>query len=244
MSGIRAVLRVQKNPFWVIVNEKAHSAATLIAIAADKILMSPFGSLTPVDAQINLNTAPNVRVGAGIEDIQGYYDLIKTLFSKEESARVQAFGYLAQRIPAEILGQVQRIHELTRLLTQKMLLSRNEPAESALIDKLVNALAKEFFSHNYHISESECRQLGLPVETFNDDLQRLADGLFKHYRMLMGIGKDLTVEIPATQTQVAVVKNRAYVETMETCVVFQSEVIANRDKTAQVNDLGWKEVAQ
>jgi ClpP class serine protease len=105
VSGIRATLRSKKNEFWVIVNEKAHSAATLIAISADKILMSPFGSLSPVDPQLNLSTAPNVRIAAGIEDIQGYYDLIKSLFEKDETARAQAFGYLAQRVPPEILEE-------------------------------------------------------------------------------------------------------------------------------------------
>jgi hypothetical protein len=244
VSGIRAVLRAQKNEFWVIVNETAHSAATLISISADKILMSVFGSLSPVDAQFNLNTGPNIRVGAGIEDIQGYYDLITELFAKDEAARSQAFGYLAQRIPPEILGQVQRIHELTRLLAKNMLLSRNKPAEPELIQNLVTALTKDFFSHNYHISEPECRQLGLPVETFEQETQKLADELFVLYRKRMQIGKDLTVEIPPDHDHATVIKNRAYLETKDACFVFQSEVVANRDKTAQVNDLGWKEEVQ
>jgi hypothetical protein len=244
VSGIRAALRAKSNQFWVLVNDKAHSAATMIAISADKIFMSPFASLSPFDAQFNLNTAPNVRIGAGIEDINGYYDLIRSLFEKDEMARAQAFGHLAQRIPPEILGQLQRIHELTRLLAQNMLQSRREPAGPELTEKLVKALTKDFFSHNYQISEAECKQLGLPVETFDAPLQRVADALYRSYRDRMQIGKDLTVEISPEETQATVVKERAYIETAKRCWTFRSDVIVNKDKTAQVNDLGWKEVGQ
>ena len=242
VSGIRAVTRDQGRDFWVIVNDKAHSAGTLIAISADKIIMSHFGSLSPVDAQINLNTGPNTRVGAGVEDIQGYYDLINSLFKNDEAARAQAFSHLVQRIPAEMLGQVQRIHEYTRLVIRKMLALRKDQVESETADSIVRALTKDFYSHNYHISPPECLKLALPVETLSADQQLIIDELYKYYAAQMEIGKDLTLRIPTGEAQASVIKSRAFIETSDTCFVFQSEVVVNRDKTAQVNDLGWKEI--
>lgn len=242
VSGIRASLRAKKNEFWVIVNDRAHSAATLVALAADKIWMSPFGSLSPIDPQLNLNTAPNVRIGAGIEDIQGFYDLICNMFERDESARVQAFNLLAQRIPPEVLGRVQRVHELIKLLSQKMLSTRKQAVNGEMAEKLTKALTKDFFSHDYRISDSECGDLGLPVQMLEGKAQNAVDNLWNSYRAAMEIGKDLTISIPPQETQAKVVKQRAFVETAEIGFVFQSEVIVNRDKTAQINDLGWRTI--
>jgi len=239
VSGIRATLQHHKNEFCVLVNEKAHSAATLIALSADKLLMSLFGSLSPIDPQINLNPAPNVRMSAGIEDIMGYYDLIKDLFEQDYAARSQAFGLLAQRIPPEILGQVQRIQELIKLLSQKMMSSRNQPVDGQVVEKLTRALTKEFFSHNYAISQAECRELGLPVEPFDAPVQTSLDHLYEGYRNEMQIGRDLTIDIPASATEAKVVKKRAFIETVHVRFAFSSEVTVKRDKTAQISDLGW-----
>lgn len=240
VSAIRAATITKKNDFWVIVNEKAHSAATLITIGADKILMSPYGSLSPIDPQLNLSAGPNIRIGAGIEDIQGYYDLIKRMFDRDDNARAQAFALLANRIPPEILGQVERIHKLIRMLSKKMLNTRKENINEEVLNAITRALTEEFFSHNYQISMSECKELGLPVFDLQEPAKSHVEQLCDLYLNMLENGKDLTIDIPPGENQAKVSKKRAFLETKDYSVAFQSEVTVNRDRTAQVNDLGWR----
>jgi hypothetical protein len=177
---------------------------------------------------------------AGIEDIQGYYDLIQNLFPSD-AARVQPFTLLASRIPPEVLGQVQRVHKLIRLLVKNSVQSRTRPPSSEHATTLATTLTERFFSHNYHISFPECKELGLPIEPMPGTLQTDIDILSTEYRRLMEVGKDLTMEILPGQEHARAVKMRAFIETSTKSYVFKSDVIVDRDKNAQVNDLGWQE---
>lgn len=224
-----------------LVNDKALSAATLLCLGGDKIQMSSYATLGPIDPQLNLSPAPNVRIGAGVEDIQGYYDLINNLFSKDDLARAQAFAILANRIPAETLGQVQRVRQYIRFLAEKMIRSRKIKPKPDKIKKLVKALTEDFFSHNYRISPSEAKEIGLPVVSLDKKTEDLLDQLSKMYNQSMGVGSDLTVSIQDDQESTEVDKDRAFVETINTCITFKSKVIVNKNRTAQVNDFGWQE---
>ncbi len=245
VSIIRAATKAQKSHFNVVVNEKAHSAGTLIALGADTIFMNPYASLSPIDPQINISTSQNTRIAAGIEDIQGYYDLIKEIFETNETARAQAFGYLVQRIPAELLGQVQRVHKYIRMLAEKLLKSRKgQTGKTKKQDeeKIVQTLTKEMHSHSYHIFPEEAAQLGLPIKVLEKKICELLDSLQEEYKDEMGIGKDLVVEVPEGQNENRVLRHRAFIETRSESFSYQSHVTVKNDNTAQIDDLGWRKI--
>ena len=84
------LMRKKFDKFQIAIPEISHSAATLLCFGADSIFMNDLSSLSPVDPQISLKTQAG-SIGAGAEDIKGYYSLIEDMF-KDDSARIQAFN--------------------------------------------------------------------------------------------------------------------------------------------------------
>jgi len=68
--------RSYSKSFRVIVPKTAMSAATLIAMGADKILMSLTSELGPIDPQMIIGQPPNQTVRPAISFIEAYEDLI------------------------------------------------------------------------------------------------------------------------------------------------------------------------
>jgi ClpP class serine protease len=60
---IVSLIRERVRKFSVLVPQAAFSAATLIALGADEIVMHPYGNLGPTDPQIH-NRNKNVQFGA------------------------------------------------------------------------------------------------------------------------------------------------------------------------------------
>ena len=64
-----SLIRERVDSFAVLVPQAAFSAATLIALGADEIVMHPYGNLGPTDPQIT-NRGKNVQFGS--EDLAAF----------------------------------------------------------------------------------------------------------------------------------------------------------------------------
>ncbi|MDO8724097.1 MAG: hypothetical protein Q7J31_17995, partial [Syntrophales bacterium] len=158
--------------FCVLVPYKAHSAATLLALGADEIVMGPMGELSPIDPSVSTPFNPphpenpnEQKLEIGVEDVSGFINLAKERAGiTSQEAMVQVFGKLVDRIHPLAIGGVYRSHALIRLLAAKMLaLHTTQPVEVDRIPKIVDDLAEKLFYHNYLINRSEAQNLGLKV---------------------------------------------------------------------------------
>jgi len=72
--------------FSVLIPYKAHSAATMIALGADEIIMSDLSELSPIDpSTANIFNPqdpknPQARIPISVEDVMAYFDLAKNKF--------------------------------------------------------------------------------------------------------------------------------------------------------------------
>src|SRR5439155_25016739 len=69
--------------FNVLIPYRAYSAATLLALGADEIVMHPFGELGPIDPTVSNDFNPkeastNRVLGISVEDVKSYVNFIKT----------------------------------------------------------------------------------------------------------------------------------------------------------------------
>ena len=81
-----SMIREYCDKFSVLVPYKAHSAATMIALGADEIVMSDLSELSPIDP----STAnafnpqdpqnPQNKIPISVEDVMAYFDLAKNKF--------------------------------------------------------------------------------------------------------------------------------------------------------------------
>lgn len=116
----------------------AMSGGTLIALAADEIVMGEFSVLGPIDPQIAGFPAASIAKVPKIKPIEQVFDLTLVLADVSEKA----------------LDQVKR--GAVELLTPQM----EEGAARALAEKLAGG----HWTHDYALTAEEARSLGLPVK--------------------------------------------------------------------------------
>ena len=136
MQIARAV-EAHKAKVTVYVPVYAMSGGTLIALAADEIVLGEFSVLGPIDPQIAGLPAASIVKARDSKSIEGLFDLTLVLADVAEKA----------------LAQVKR--GAVELLTPRM----DQAAAEALADKLAGG----HWTHDYALTASEARALGLPV---------------------------------------------------------------------------------
>ncbi len=116
--------------FGVLIPFRAHSAATVIALGADEIVMTKKAELGPID--ITLSAGPHNPVDSGtgqrlpvsVEDVMGYFALLKTIDISEDE-KTRAFEIISTQVNPLALGTVSRLYEQTKLVAKRMLESKN-----------------------------------------------------------------------------------------------------------------------
>src|SRR5438477_9155599 len=134
----RAIFK-HKGKVTVFVPHYAMSGGTLIALAADEIVMSEFAVLGPVDPQLGEYPAASILKAAHQKPIAEVDD--KTLILADQAEK----------------AIVQMRHEVGELLAAK-----NPGEKSADMAKL---LTSGTWTHDYPITYERARELGLPVRT-------------------------------------------------------------------------------
>ena len=137
MQIARAV-EAHKAKVTVYVPVYAMSGGTLIALAADEIVLGEFSALGPIDPQIAGLPAASIVKARESKPIEGVFDLTLVLADVAEKA----------------LAQVKR--GAVELLTPRM--------EQAAAEALADKLAGGHWTHDYALTASEACALGLPVK--------------------------------------------------------------------------------
>ncbi|MGC2690922.1 MAG: ATP-dependent Clp protease proteolytic subunit [Pseudolabrys sp.] len=137
MQIARAV-EAHKAKVTVYVPVYAMSGGTLIALAADEIVLGEFSVLGPIDPQIAGLPAASIVKARDSKPIDGVFDLTLVLADVAEKALVQVKQ-----------GAVE-------LLTPRM--------EQSAAEALAAKLAGGHWTHDYALTASEARALGLPVK--------------------------------------------------------------------------------
>jgi ClpP class serine protease len=136
---IARALAERKAKVTVFVPHYAMSGGTLIALAADEIVMDANAVLGQVDPQIGeLPAASIVRV-VELKRPQGVSDEMLVLADMAQKARAQVAGFVAQ------------------------LLAKRMPKDRAI--KLAALLSEGRWTHDFPITADMARELGLPVST-------------------------------------------------------------------------------
>jgi ClpP class serine protease len=124
----------------VMVPHCAMSGGTLLALAADEILLAPSAVLGPIDPQIGQQPAASILAAVHLKDISKIDDHTLVLADMSTKAMSQI------REAATAL-----------LMTNGM--------DSAVAHKVARALSDGRWSHDYPITAEMAKKLGLPVST-------------------------------------------------------------------------------
>jgi hypothetical protein len=180
---IVSLIRERVQTFSVLVPESAFSAATLVALGADEIVMHPYGNLGPVDPQIP--TVQKATEDGSQSESFSSQDLAAFLtFAREEvgltdqDKLLDVFRLFCSDVSAVKIGVAARSARLMLSMGEQLLkLHMRDQSEAPKALAIAEALNKKFHHHGYPLSRKEAKQIGLkivePPATVEDLLWRI-----------------------------------------------------------------------
>ena len=184
--------------FRVLIPYKAHSAATMIALGADRVVMSKKAELSPIDptlvkAVIGEATVPPPEIS--VEDVSSYISFMRERANiNDQSALAQVVSQLASHLTPLTLGSVNRQYSHIRLVARKLLTSRKEKIEEDRIGTIIDALTEKMYSHGHAIGRKEAAELGLPVDKPDEALEDLMWALYQEYETMLRLNETIDPE--------------------------------------------------
>jgi hypothetical protein len=233
-----SMIREYCDKFSVLVPYKAHSAATMIALGADEIVMSNLSELSPIDpSAANVfnppdPTNPQNRISISVEDVMAYFDLAKNKFGikgDEELSRIfMKFIESNPQIHPLSLGNVNRLHNLIRILAKRLLKSHKIQLKDDEIAKIVDYFTERLYSHQYLIGRKEAKEdLGIQTVVEADDiLSKAMTDLYEEYSTQLEFGKIWNPQSEIGVNAIQTVKDYkiAFIETRQISNCFEISV--------------------
>jgi hypothetical protein len=148
------------------------SAATMLALGADRILMGPLAQLSAIDTSLTHDLSPidrdNNRVRVSQDELQRVVRLWQREAGKDASNPYQSlFTY----VHPLVIGAVDRSSALSTKLCVEILSYHLKDRKKA--QRISNVLNSEYPSHGYPITLREARRIGLKAEALGEDVNQM-----------------------------------------------------------------------
>lgn len=178
-----AMCHAERDDFRVIVPDTAASAATLLALAAEEVVMSDTSALGPVDPQVRLPRRDQYFPAKGIVEIVNDLD-------ERTRGNPQAFelyAALLADVDAVAYQTAQDAIKRTAELVPEVLRLRRSPPEDGEIEEITRNLQSSAM-HSATIGHARARELGVPAKYLSSHSQTwdLLWRLHAHYAYLLG----------------------------------------------------------
>lgn len=173
--------------FSVLIPYRAHSAATVIALGADEIIMTKKAELGPID--ITMSTGPynptekdsHQRLPISVEDVTGYFSLLDKVGCARPEEKMKGFELLTSNVHPLALGEISRLLEQTKLVGLRLLSTRAKPFSDTENQEIIRGLSSEVFSHSHAINRTEALKYLQLKQVKNAEEYKIADELWMLY---------------------------------------------------------------
>lgn len=170
----------------VLIPFRAYSAASLLALGADEIVMHPFAEMGPIDPTVAnefnpVDTQTRQRIGISVEDVKAYISFIKTTVGiHHEDELVKVIEILAQKVHPLALGNVERFISQSRLIARKILETHMKKESDHDIEEIIEMMASKLYFHGHPINRKEARE-ELKLKVVENVPPELETGMWKLY---------------------------------------------------------------
>jgi hypothetical protein len=170
-EAIVSMLRSKFDSVRFAVPNMAKSAATLLVLSGDQLLMDERGELGPIDPQVEYTLAEGRRREAA-EDILEGFEEAKEALAKEGPAATPAYVPLLNKYTIGLLrgcrNAMKLSHDLAETWLKKYMFPSGE--DVAKVNKIVEYFASHAntLSHGRAIGIDKCKELGLNVIDLRD----------------------------------------------------------------------------
>lgn len=181
--------------FSVIIPFVAKSAATMIAIGADEIVMGPISELGPIDPMVRHPIYNDLWVP--VQSIRLCIDFMENKLSQSKDERITStvLGHISDKLDPWIVGDYEKSIKASyqyaeALLEKNMFKTSKDRAKS-----VTKIMTEKYFSHGYCINRNEAHdELGLNIVFADGDLWDIIWALYLAYDDYMQ-GKNCTAVI-------------------------------------------------
>lgn len=184
---IAGMIREFCTEFNVIVPYRAQSAATLLSLGADSIIMGRKAELGPIDPTLSKNTGGGAegvftQQEIAVEDVNSYISFIREKVNINDQSALAALAQsLIQQVGPLAIGTVNRQNSHIRLVARKLLTSRSKKADEERINSIIETLTEKMYSHGHGIGRREASDIGLPVIEPGAQVEKLIWDLYRVY---------------------------------------------------------------
>lgn len=245
--GLANLVREYCDVLGVLVPHRALSAGTLFTLAANEIIMTRLGQLSPIDPSVNSPLGPKLEapnqvgqaqiVPISVEDVVGFLDLAKKEAGlTEERSLLTVFGQLSTQVHPLALGAVYRSREQIVSLAERLLefhMKGEEQKDER--DRIVARLTRELGSHDYLIGRTEAQTvLKLNVIEPPPEIENKVKALFREYSELLELNVPYNADgfLGADQQKEGTFF-RAVIETTDVTHVFETRKEVQRIQVQQ-----------
>ena len=181
---IISLLRERFKKISVLLPYVAYSAATILALGADEIVMHPYSNLGPVDPQLTISHSNEKGIQEQLhfssEDLINYIGFLKQdVGVTDQEYIVSAIQPLLKDIGALPIGSAKRSQQLSLSLSEKMLSLHIKDSNKAR--NIARALNSSYYHHGYAVGRKEAKEIGLNVLSPDKDLEKLMFELWMDY---------------------------------------------------------------
>lgn len=191
---IANALRTTGAGWNVLVPLAANSAATLLALGADEIVLGPQGELGPIDPQMTVQRGGDqpIQDTIGVEDVMSYVKFVTERAGLSDQAALgMAVSKLAERMDPVSLGRIYRTHSHIREVAGQMLRSRAKPPNEQTMGTIIETLAERVYAHGHAIGYRDAEAIGLPVTAADASLDSSMWALLNEYEAEMRVMEPL-----------------------------------------------------
>jgi hypothetical protein len=173
-----SLLRERFKEVAVLVPQAAFSAATLLALGADEIVMHAHGNLGPVDPQIMVarkvpGSEQTVEQRFGYEELMGFLEFARNEAGLSDQEHIRALLQIfCQEVGAVPVGIAARSSLLSVSMGEKLLrMHMTGDGDAQKARTIAETLNRKFFHHGYPLGRKEAIDIGLKVSEPNPEVE-------------------------------------------------------------------------
>jgi hypothetical protein len=174
------LLRQFVDRLTVLVPFECQSAATMLALGADRIQMGPLAHLSAVDTSLTHDLSPidrdNDRVSVSQDEL---HRVIRLWQQQSRGMKTNPYEAMFQYVHPLVIGAVDRASALSTKLCLEILSYHMKDARRAA--RISTTLNSGYPSHGYPIMLKEASRIGLKAEPLGDEVNHLLFDLNEAY---------------------------------------------------------------
>lgn len=171
-----------KEKFSVLVPYKAKSAATLLSLGADELVMGPASEIGPIDPMIFVTLQDGTKHLVPAHSIKDGLDFFESRI-KAEPKTALIYSQLLENLDPTVIGAYQRAIESSKQYAETLLtdgLMKDKPKQE--IEAVAKSLAEKYKSHGFVIDRDIARkEYGLNVV---DATESTLENIWQIYNMI------------------------------------------------------------